>query len=68
MAKKFRDARIPADGIFLDIHHMNGFRSFTFDSTRFADPETLTSDLEKLGFKTHTILDPGIKIDPSWDV
>jgi alpha-glucosidase len=68
VAKRFRDDKIPADGIFLDIHHMNGFRSFTFDAARFANPETMVADLEKLGFKTHVIVDPGIKIDPAWDV
>ncbi len=68
VAQKFRDAKIPADGLFLDIQHMNGFRSFTFDAALFPNPEALTTDLEKLGFKTHTILDPGIKIDPAWDV
>jgi alpha-glucosidase len=68
VAKRFRDSKIPADSIFLDIQHMNGYRSFTFDGARFANPEGLVSELDALGFKTQIIVDPGIKIDSSWDI
>ncbi|MBI2392746.1 MAG: hypothetical protein HYV09_24385 [Deltaproteobacteria bacterium] len=68
VAKRFRDAKIPADGIFLDIQHMRGFRTFTFDPIRFAAPDDLFAKLGALGFHAHAIVDPGIKIDPGWDV
>jgi alpha-glucosidase len=68
VAQTFRDRKIPADGIFLDIQHMDGFRSFTFDATRFPDAAALAAELDALGFRVHTIVDPGIKIDPAWDV
>lgn len=68
VARRFRDAKIPADGIFLDIQHMRGFRTFTFDPVRFAAPEDLFAKLAALGFHAHAIVDPGIKIDPAWDV
>ena len=68
LAQGFRDRGVPADGLFLDIQHMNGFRSFTFDATRFPDPETFLAQLATLGFHASTIVDPGIKVDPAWDV
>ncbi|NUO20217.1 DUF5110 domain-containing protein [bacterium] len=63
LAQTFRDKDIPCDVIYLDIHHMDGYRVFTFDSTRFPDPEKLFSDLGKDGFKVIPIIDPGVKAD-----
>ncbi|MDB4935123.1 MAG: Alpha-glucosidase [Labilithrix sp.] len=68
VAQGLRDRGVPADGLFLDIQHMNGFRSFTFDGARFADPESFLAQLGALGFHVSTIIDPGIKVDPGWDV
>jgi alpha-glucosidase len=68
LAQTLRDRGIPADGLFLDIQHMLGFRSFTFDPARFADPEAFFADLAALGMHVSTIVDPGIKVDPAWDV
>ena len=44
---------------------MRGFRSFTWDGSRFPDPPKLLADLAKDGFKVVTIIDPGIKHDPN---
>ncbi|HEY3444780.1 MAG TPA: TIM-barrel domain-containing protein [Myxococcales bacterium] len=66
IAQKLRSERIPADGLWLDIQHMDGFRSFTWDPTNFANPTSLVASLEALGFKTTTIIDPGIKVDEAW--
>jgi alpha-glucosidase len=60
--------RIPADGLWLDIQHMDGFRSWTWDASAFPDPGKLVSDLASQGFATTVIVDPGIKADPAWDV
>jgi len=68
IAQTFRDRAIPADGIFLDIQHMRGFRTFTFDADRFPDPNAFIADLGVRGFHVSTIVDPGIKVDPAWDV
>jgi alpha-glucosidase len=68
IAEELRSRRIPADGIWLDIQHMDGFRSFTWEPAGFSDPEGLVAGLEALGFKTTAIVDPGIKVDPAWDV
>ena len=66
IASLFRAKRIPCDAIYLDIHYMDGYRVFTWDSTRFPDPGRMIGDLAKDGFKTIVIIDPGIKIDSSY--
>lgn len=68
VAKTLREKRIPADGIWLDIQHMDGFRSFTWDAKTFPDPAGLIAGLEKDGFKTTLIVDPGIKVDSGWSI
>jgi alpha-glucosidase len=65
---QFRARGIPADGIWLDIDYMDGFRSFTFHPQDFSDPAGLVASLEAIGFKTTVIIDPGIKEDAGWDV
>ena len=66
VAARFRAEGIPADGIWLDIQHLRGFRSFTVDDARF--PAGMFGRLRAQGFKVIAIEDPGIKIDPSWNI
>lgn len=68
IAGELRSRDMPADGMWLDIQHMDGFRSFTWDQTGFPAPKSLVSSLTQLGFKTISIVDPGIKVDPAWNV
>lgn len=68
IAEGFRSRKIPADVIYLDIDYMNGYRVFTWDKTRFPDPEKLVDDLRADGFQTVLIIDPGIKVDPNYGV
>lgn len=68
VAKAFREKDIPCDAIWLDIHYMDGYRVFTWDKERFPDPEGFIQDLAREGFKVVTIVDPGIKVDPEFDV
>ena len=63
IAKKFRKLQIPCDAIYLDIDYMDGFRCFTWDKNLFPDPKKMVEDLQEDGFKTVTMIDPGIKID-----
>ena len=64
VTRELRARKIPSDGIWLDIDHMDGFRSFTFSPSAFPDPKGLIADLASEGFKTTVIIDPGIKHDP----
>ncbi|MCC9136031.1 TIM-barrel domain-containing protein [Pontibacter silvestris] len=61
IAHTLREKKIPADGITLDIHYMDAYKLFTWDKNRFGDPKKMTDELNKLGFKTTVIVDPGIK-------
>lgn len=68
VASTLRAHKIPADSIWLDIQHMDGFRSFTWDPVTFPDPAGLVKTLGDQGFHAITIVDPGIKVDPAYDV
>ncbi len=64
LAQEFRDRAIPCDVIHLDIDYMHGYRVFTWTPQRFPDPKQLIDDLGRDGFKTVTIIDPGVKYEP----
>ncbi|MBI5608123.1 MAG: hypothetical protein HY902_04525 [Deltaproteobacteria bacterium] len=66
VAQKYRALQIPCDSLWFDIQKMQGFRSFTWDPAKFADPKGLTAQLHDLGFQAVAIVDPGLKADPSW--
>lgn len=68
VAMEFRKRNIPCDVIYLDIDYMEGFRCFTFSKEHFPDPKGLTKTLEDAGFKTVVIIDPGIKVDPNYEI
>jgi len=60
IADTFREKKIPADVIYLDIHYMKDYMAFTFDNDRFPNPKALIEKLTSQGFKVVVILDPGI--------
>ena len=66
VARGFRESKIPADVIYLDIDYMDGFRVFTWNHERFPDPAKMIADLREQGFRTVVIIDPGIKVDPNY--
>ncbi|WP_066423426.1 glycoside hydrolase family 31 protein [Anabaena sp. 4-3] len=67
LAEEFRQRHIPCDVIHLDIDYMNGYRVFTWNPKRFSHPQTLIDHLKQNGFKTVTIVDPGVKYEPEAD-
>jgi alpha-glucosidase len=68
LADTFRSKRIPADGLWLDIQHMDGYRTFTFDPVGFPDPAWLMDTLHARGFGVVAIADPGLKEEPGWPI
>jgi alpha-glucosidase len=68
VAAEFRKRQIPCDAIYLDIDYMDGFRCFTWNKEYFPNPKQMVSELTADGFKTIVIIDPGIKIDPEYNV
>jgi alpha-glucosidase len=65
LIKTFREKRLPLDVVHLDIDHMDGYRSFTFDPQRFPEPKRQFSEWHKIGVRVVTIIDPGLKFDTS---
>lgn len=63
IAAEFRRRSIPCDAIHLDIHHMDGYRCFTWHSQRFPQPARLMHDLHGQGFKVVSLVDCGVKRD-----
>lgn len=66
IASTLREKKIPADGITLDIHHMDFYKLFTWDKVRFPDPAELVKTLNKQGFQLTVINDPGIKVEKGY--
>jgi alpha-glucosidase len=68
IARTFREKKIPADAIHLDIDYMDGYRVFTWNPTTFAEPKKMLADLHHEGFHAVTIVDPGVKFDENYSV
>ncbi len=67
VAREFRRRKIPCDALHADIHHMDGYRVFTFGKT-YPNPAPMLAKLGSAGFKVVTIVDPGVKDDPRFGV
>jgi alpha-glucosidase len=68
IAHEFRARKLPCDGLWLDIDYMDGYRDFTWHPQRFPNPKGMTDDLHAQGYHVVTILDPGVKQDPTYHV
>lgn len=68
IARTFREKKIPADVIHLDIDHMDGYRVFTWNPQTFPAPKKMLDGLHRDGFHVVTIVDPGVKFDESYAV
>lgn len=66
IADEMRLRRIPCDVIWLDIHYMEGNRSFTFDPKGFPDPASLIRRLHARSLRAVLMIDPGLKVDPAY--
>lgn len=68
LAQKHRDLDIPVDTLWLDINYMDGYRVFTWDGGLFPSPEAFLEQLKADGIRVVTIIDPGVKYDPGYQV
>ena len=68
VAAEFRSRSIPCDAIYLDIDYMDGYRCFTWNKALFPQPTKMISNLQKKGFHTVVMIDPGIKVDKDYFV
>lgn len=68
VASEFRKRNLPCDVIWMDIHYMQDFKIFTFDSIRFPDPKGLNDYLHSIKFKSVYMIDPGVKKETGYSV
>ena len=62
------ESGVPCDTLWLDIDYMDGYRVFTWNKTRFPDPQAMLARLRAQGFRVVTIIDPGVKYEPGYPV
>jgi alpha-glucosidase len=68
LAQRHRDEGIPCDALWLDIDYMDGYRVFTWNTDSFPDAPGMLKRLSEKGFRTITIIDPGVKHEPGYGV
>ena len=68
LAAKHRDLEIPLDTLWLDIDYMDGYRVFTWNKEQFPNVEAMLAQLRSQGIRVITIIDPGVKYDPGYEV
>lgn len=68
LADTFRNEQIPCDCIHMDIDYMDAYKVFTWNETLYGDGDSLAGQMSKNGFKLVTIIDPGVKVEPGYDV
>ncbi len=66
VVRAYREHDLPLDGVFLDIDHMSGYRTFTWDPGRFPDPKVLARECLEAGVRLMPIVDPALKQEPGW--
>lgn len=68
LADRFERHHFPADGLWLDIDYMEGFRVFTINARHLPRPVETNASLKRRGFRAVPILDPGVKREKGYAV
>ncbi len=68
LARRLRAEDLPCDALWLDIDHMRGYRVFTWNDELFPDRAAMKAELEAMGFRLVTIIDPGVKLEAGWEL
>jgi alpha-glucosidase len=66
VANEFREEKIPADVMWLDIDYQDNYKPFTWNSTRFPEPQQMIADLRAQHFRVVCILDPHPKAEKGY--
>ncbi len=67
VARQFREKRIPADVLWLDIDYQDRNRPFTVDAATFPDLPGLLAELRRQAFRTVLIADMHVPVVPGAD-
>ena len=68
VASDFKKNDLPISAIHMDIDYMDGYRIFTANKKTFPDLRALSGTLMKDDIRLVSIIDPGVKADPSYDI
>lgn len=68
LADTYRKKAIPCDTLWLDIDYMDAYRVFSTDKKLFPDMPAALKRLRKNGFRAITIIDPGVKHEPGYNI
>jgi alpha-glucosidase len=68
LGARHRELDLPCDVLWLDIDYMDGYRVFTWDEDAFPDPPGMLERLREQGLRVITIIDPGVKADPGYEI
>jgi alpha-glucosidase len=68
IAAHFRARNHACESLWLDIDHMDGFRTFTWNAQAFPDVAGMTSEMLEQGFHIIPVINPGIKADRDYFV
>lgn len=66
VANEFREEKIPADVMWLDIDYQDNYKPFTWNNSRFPDPQKMIADLRAQHFRVVCILDPHPKAEKGY--
>jgi len=66
LADTFREKKVPADVIWLDIHYQDNYKPFTWNHERFPNPKKMISDLRAQHFRVVTIVDAHPKVEKGY--
>ena len=68
VARRYKEADIPVDMIYMDIDYMQDFKDFTVNPERFPDFENFVREMKEQGIHLIPIIDAGVKIEDGYDV
>ena len=64
VARRYRAARIPLDGLHIDIDFQDNYRVFTHSEMKFPDAASMMEELHAAGFKCATVVTPLVTDNP----
>ena len=64
VARAYREARIPIDGLHIDIDLQDNYRVFTHSEMKFPRAAEMIAELRKSGFKCSTVVTPLLTTNP----
>lgn len=62
----YRSRGLPLDTVYLDIDYLESFKVWTWDRSRFPDPEGLMREAAEAGVRLVPIINPNVKAEPGY--